>query len=310
MGRRRSGRAINGVLVVDKPGGISSNDAVQQVKKIYAAQKVGHTGSLDPLATGVLPLCLGEATKFSRFLLESDKAYTAQIRLGVRTDTGDADGEVVDERDAASITLSQIETELARFRGAIDQVPSMYSAIKHNGQPLYKLARQGIEVAREPRRVQIYKNEVLSLHEQLLELEIECSKGTYVRTIAEDLGEVLGCGAHVTALRRTGAGPYRLDEAVTIAELASLRSAEDEHTALDAKLMPVESTVAQWPEVRLGESSAFYLSQGQAVQVAHAPSRGWVRLLADEAGDVQRFLGVGEVNSDGLIAPRRLVNTQ
>ena len=217
MARRQRGRDVNGMIVVDKPGGASSNDAVQRAKRLYRAQKVGHTGSLDPLATGVLPLCFGEATKFSQFLLDSDKKYWARIKLGVRTDSGDADGQVLETRPVVGVDAAAVEKVLERFRGEIEQIPSMFSAIKHQGQPLYKLARRGIEVERKSRRVTIYSNELVAFDGEEFELEIHCSKGTYVRTIAEEIGEALGCGAHVCALRRRKAGPYDETEMVTFA---------------------------------------------------------------------------------------------
>ena len=225
MARRSRGRDVNGVIVLDKPAGMSSNDAVQRVKRQFAAKKVGHTGSLDPLATGVLPLCLGEATKFSQYLLNSDKRYLTDVRLGVSTDSGDADGEVLAEREVAGIDRERIEAALDAFRGDIEQVPSMFSAVKHHGEPLYKLARQGIEVERQARPVTIYRNEIVALEDTRLTLDIHCSKGTYVRTIAHDLGEALGCGAHVEALRRTQAGPYDEDDLATLEEIeAALRA--------------------------------------------------------------------------------------
>ena len=196
------------MLVIDKPIGLSSNDAVQKAKRLFNARKVGHTGALDPLATGVLPLCFGEATKFSQYLLASDKKYWARLQLGVATDSGDADGKVVSERVVEDVDAAKITDALRFFRGEIDQVPPMFSALKHKGQPLYKLARQGIEIEREARRVTIYSNELVAFDGAQLELEIHCTKGTYVRTIAEELGVVLGCGAHVSALRRRAAGPY------------------------------------------------------------------------------------------------------
>ncbi len=303
MGRRRKGRRVDGVLVLDKPRGISSNDAVQRVKRLFGAQKVGHTGSLDPLATGVLPLCFGEATKFSQFLLTSDKRYWTKIRLGIATETGDADGEVIAENDAAGIGRAQIEAALAQFRGDIQQIPSMYSALKHNGQPLYKLARQGIEVERPARCVTIFENNLLNVADQEIELELHCSKGTYIRTIAEDLGRALGVGAHVTALRRCSAGPFTEDDMVTLEFLEEQR----EQGSLDKFLRPIASAVGQWPEVLLTDATAFYLRQGQPVIVPHAPTSGWVRLTEDSSGENKQFLGVGEVLDDGRVAPRRLV---
>ena len=292
------------MLVLDKPEGISSSDAVQRVKRLFAAQKVGHTGSLDPLATGVLPLCFGEATKFSQFLLTSDKKYWTKIKLGVATETGDRDGEVVEQHDASHITQADVESALAKFRGEIKQVPSMYSALKHQGQPLYKLARQGIEVEREARCVSIYSNELTSFGGTELELEIHCSKGTYIRTIAEDLGAELGVGAHVVGLRRRAAGPFDEGEMIT---MQTLEAERDQGESLDKFLRPIASAVGQWPEVVLSDATAFYVRQGQPVQIAHAPTDGWVRLCERSNTDENRFIGVGEVLDDGRIAPRRLL---
>lgn len=303
MARRRRGRPVNGVLVLNKPAGISSSDAVQQVKRLFGAQKVGHTGSLDPLATGVLPLCFGEATKFSQYLLSSDKKYWTRIKLGVATETGDADGEVVSTADASHVTAADVEAVLGCFRGEIKQVPSMYSALKHNGEPLYKLARQGIEVEREARCVTIFSNELVKFEDGELELEIHCSKGTYIRTIAEEVGAALGVGAHVVALHRRAAGPFTETD---MFELEQLRAEREADQSLDPHLLPISSTVGHWPEVLLTDATAFYVRQGQPVQIAHAPTSGWVR-LSESSSDEAYFLGVGEVLDDGRIAPRRLV---
>jgi tRNA pseudouridine55 synthase len=303
MTRRRRGRDISGMLVLDKPQGMTSNDAVQKVKRLYTAEKVGHTGALDPLATGVLPLCLGEATKFSQYLLASDKKYWTRIKLGVATDTGDSDGRVVETRPVGDLDAARIEAALARFRGEIEQIPSMFSAIKHRGQPLYKLARQGIEVEREARAVTIHSNRLVAFAGDELELEIHCSKGTYIRTIAEDLGAVLGCGAHVVALRRLAAGPYDEGDLVTLGQIEAL----PDFASRDALLLPVDSVVEGWPEVRLNDDTAYYMRKGQPVIVAHAPSSGWVRLSEVSEQGSTRFVGVGEVLDDGRVAPRRLV---
>ena len=317
MPRRRPGRDVNGVVVLDKPAGLSSNDAVQRVKRLFGARKVGHTGALDPLATGVLPLCLGEATKFSQFLLDSDKEYRTKVRLGIATDTGDADGRVVAERSVEGVTRQRIDAALNAFRGDIEQVPSMYSAVKHQGQPLYKLARQGIQVEREARPITIYRNEIVGFNGDVLELLIHCSKGTYVRTIAHDMGEALGCGAHVAELRRTMAGPYREGDLLTLEALEDRRR----EGRIDELLRPTASTVGQWPRVQLAGAPAFYLKQGQPVLVPHSPTTGWVRLYECAAGnapanaDVEtdadaandRFIGVGEILDDGRVAPRRLI---
>ena len=286
---------------MDKPAGISSNDVVQQAKRLFGAQKVGHTGSLDPLATGVLPLCFGEATKFSQYLLDASKTYWTRIRLGVSTETGDADGEVIAQVDATAITQTQVSDALETFVGEIEQIPSMYSALKHQGQPLYKLARQGIEVERAPRTVTIYSAELLQFAEAYIELRVHCSKGTYIRSLAEDLGAALGCGGHVSALRRLAAGPYAEAQAVTLEQVSVIGDPQE----MDALLLPVASAVSSWPSVRLHEDTAHYVRQGQPVQVAHAPTDGWVQIF--ESAEEDRFLGVGEVLTDGRIAPRRLV---
>ena len=303
MGRaRRRGRAVDGILVIDKPGGMSSNDAVQKAKRLFGARKVGHTGSLDPLATGVLPLCFGEATKFSQYLLASDKKYRARIRLGIATDSGDADGKTISKRPVAGIGRAEVEKALSGFRGEIMQAPPMFSAVKHKGQPLYKLARQGIEVEREARSVTIYSNELLAFDTDEFEIETHCSKGTYVRAIAAEIGEMLGCGAHVIALRRSRAGPYGEPDLVTFDELEEART----KGSLDPYLQPVWTAVREWPEVSLNEDVAYYLRHGQPVIVPHSPTSGWVRLLETSEASC-RFLGVGEVLDDGRIAPRRLL---
>lgn len=297
--RRNKGRAVNGVLLLDKPSGLSSNKVLQQVKNLFKAAKAGHTGSLDPLATGMLPLCFGEATKISAFLLDANKSYRFSCQLGQTTTTGDTEGEVVKAVDCSSVTRADIERVLPDFIGDIEQIPPMYSALKHNGQRLYKLAREGIEVEREARTVTIFSIRLHSFEGSVMELEVTCSKGTYVRTLAEDIGDVLGCGAHVTRLRRLSVGPYN-GEMVTVQELQEL--AEKGSHELDKMLLPVESGVANWPDVRLGADAAFYMSQGQPILVPHAPTEGWVRIY-----DQQKFLGVGEVQDDGRVAPRRMM---
>ncbi len=303
MAKRRRGRPVNGVVVLDKPPGISSNDAVQRAKRLFGAQKVGHTGSLDPLATGVLPLCFGEATKFSQYLLASDKRYWARIKLGVCTDSGDADGQVTAEKPVENVDADRVEVALEDFRGVIQQTPSMFSALKHNGQPLYKLARQGIEVERPSREVTVFSNTLAAFNGDELELELHCSKGTYVRTIAEDLGTALGCGAHVTALRRRTAGPYAEAEAVSFEQLEQAKA----ERCLDDNLQPVGSAVRAWPLVELTDSTAYYLRQGQPVMVPNAPVSGWVQLVQNPGAQEEEFLGVGEIDDDGRVAPRRLI---
>lgn len=304
MGRRRHNpnlRRVNGILLLDKPAGMTSNAALQAVKKLYAARKAGHTGSLDPLATGLLPLCFGEATKVSGFLLDADKDYQVLCRFGERTSTGDAEGEVIEQRPVDNISEQQLRTVLDEFLGDIEQIPPMYSAVKHKGERLYKLARQGVEVEREPRQVTIFDLDLVHFEAPTAEIRVRCSKGTYVRTLVEDIGERLGCGAHVAGLRRLGVGPFDDSRMVTMEQLESV--AAEGHYALDQLLLPMESGLMQWPDVRLSGDAAFYLRQGQPVLVPKAPTTGWVRLYEGDS----RFLGMGEILDDGRVAPRRLM---
>lgn len=305
MGRRRSGRPIDGVLVIDKPAGLTSNAALQVAKAALYAAKAGHTGSLDPLATGVLPLCFGEATKFSQFLLDADKSYISTFVLGVTTSTGDADGEVLETRDASLVDRTALVAVLEAFRGEIEQIPSMYSAIKHRGRPLYELARDGFEVERSARRVTIHALDLLAFEHgprAVAEVAVRCSKGTYVRSLAEDIGQRLGCGAHVAQLRRTAAGPFTLEHCVVLDRVEQL-AAERCFAELNELLRPIDSGLVAMPEVRLPEVSAFYFNQGQPVLVPNAPLTGLVRARLDSG----EFLGVGEIIDDGRLAPRRLV---
>jgi len=305
VARRRKGRPVDGMLVLDKPQGMSSNQALQTVKRLYNAAKAGHTGSLDPLATGVLPLCFGEATKFSRFLLDADKAYTSTFVLGVTTASGDADGEVLETADAGAVTEQQVQDALAQFRGEIEQVPSMFSALKHQGQPLYKLARAGEEVERKPRQVTVYELELLAFRggEQAeVDVRLSCSKGTYVRSIAEDLGKALGCGGHVSVLRRTAAGPFDESRAVSLQTLEALRD-QEAFAEMDALLLPLDAALGELPMVQVSEAGGFYIRQGQPVLVPNSPVSGMVR-MGLESGE---FLGIGEILDDGRVAPRRLI---
>lgn len=299
---RHHGRPVNGILLLDKGQGISSNGALQVAKRMFAAAKAGHTGSLDPLATGMLPVCFGEATKFSQFLLDADKSYRVTAHFGVTTETGDADGAVVAEKPV-TFTEAQLLAAMERFEGEIEQVPSMYSALKHNGEPLYKLARQGIVVEREARRVTIHRFEFISFDGKEAVMEVDCSKGTYVRSLVEDLGAQLGCGAHVSALRRLSAGPYPAARMITLDALGALK-AEGGFDAIDALLLPVETAVADWPRVELSDNAAFYVMQGQAVMAPNRPTQGSVSLYQASTG---AFLGVGEVLEDGRIGPKRLI---
>lgn len=306
MGRRKRqrGRNINGILLLDKPVGLTSNAALQKVKRLFNASKAGHTGSLDPLASGLLPLCLGEATKLSGFLLDSDKAYEGTCRLGVKTSTGDAEGEVIVTRPVPGIDATKLNKVFKQFLGEIEQIPPMHSAIKVDGQPLYKLAHQGIEIERKPRLVEIHELNLLELEGDGFTFDLHCSKGTYVRTLVEDIGEALECGAHLSALRRTVVGPFSLDDAVTLDELEQIADQEG-YEGLDRLLMPMEQALDNWPAVHLSDNSSYYVRQGQAVQVAQAPTSGWVRLFASN----DKFLGVGLILDDGRVAPKRLVNT-
>lgn len=304
---KRKGRPVNGILLLDKPQGITSNGALQQVKRLFGAEKAGHTGSLDPIATGVLPICFGEATKFSRFLLEADKRYLATFKLGVSTATGDSEGEIIETRSVVGRNRKDLEAVLANYIGEIEQVPSMFSAIKQNGQPLYKLARQGIEVERKARKVRIASMQLVEFSEEELVLDIECSKGTYVRSLAEDIGEDLGCGAHVSALRRLRAGPFEIDASFTLPELFDRKQKAEEE--LDVLLLSARSAVRDWPCSVLSALTASYLLQGQPVQVPNSPLSGWVSLF-HEVEDDANFIGVGEILDDGRIAPRRLVAMQ
>ena len=305
MARRgRKGRSVSGFLLLDKPAEITSNAALQSVKRMFNAVKAGHTGSLDPLATGLLPLCFGEATKFSQFLLDADKRYLARVKLGVITDSGDADGEVIETRTVPEISDAQLEKALSHYRGEIIQVPSMFSAIKIDGQPLYKLARKGIEVERKGRPINVYELQVTDREVDEFTLEVRCSKGTYVRTLVEDVGEELGCGAHVIGLRRLSAGPFDETEAVSMSQLEELKG---NWTELDKFLLPISAAVKEWPVVELTDITASYLRQGQPVQVSNAPANGWVGIFTESVEEDDSFVGVGEILGDGRVAPRRLV---
>lgn len=295
-------RNITGILLLDKPVGLTSNEALQRAKKIYNAKKAGHTGSLDPLASGMLPLCFGESTKFSQFLLESDKSYRVTGKLGEITASGDSEGEVIEKRVVENIDISAINKVLPKYRGKISQLPPMYSAIKHKGQPLYKLARQGIEVERKPRDINIYELKLLNLNDNLAEFLISCSKGTYVRTLIVDIGESLGCGAHVVALRRLTVGPYQEKQMVILDKLQELMD-EKNFVELDKYLLPIESMLEGIPEVLLNLDMVHYICSGQPLLIPRAPANGLVRLKSKEG----KFLGVGEILPDGKVAPKRLI---
>ncbi len=308
MAKRRKGRAINGILLLDKHLEISSNSALQRVKHIYFAQKAGHTGALDPLATGMLPVCLGEGTKFSQFLLDTDKTYIVTAKLGIRTTTSDADGDVVSEKPVA-VTQSQLDVAVNTFRGDTKQIPSMFSALKYQGQPLYKYAREGIEIPREARDITVFRLDVLRFENDEVDMEIHVSKGTYIRTIVDDLGELLGCGAHVSVLRRVAVGSYPREKMVTIEELeALLEKAKSEgiapSTYLDPLLLPMHTALVGMPKVSVDEASTSYLRHGNPVQASGAPVDGLVQVYQD---DTNEFLGVGVIDDNGLVAPKRII---
>jgi tRNA pseudouridine55 synthase len=310
MAKKRKGRAINGVLLLDKPYDMSSNSALQKVKHIYFAQKAGHTGALDPLATGMLPICLGEGTKFSQFLLDTDKTYQVTAKLGVRTTTSDIDGDVVSERPV-EVSAEQLAAALASFRGTTKQVPSMYSALKYQGQPLYKYAREGIEVPRESRDITVFRLDLLRFEGDEVDLDIHVSKGTYIRTIVDDLGELLGCGAHVANLRRSAVGNYPTERMVTMEQLTTLLAqAEAEEVApsvyLDPLLLPMTSACDGIPVVFVDDMSAKFLRQGNPVQCSNAPSEGLVQVFIGDDVESGEFIGVGHIDEDGLVAPKRI----
>ncbi len=301
--RRNRGRKINGILLLDKPLGISSNEALQSVKRMYNAQKAGHTGSLDPLATGLLPICFGEATKLSAFLLDADKSYLTECTLGEKTSSGDAEGDVIKTRPVEEYSEAQIREVLDTFVGTIDQLPPMHSALKKDGQPLYKLARQGIEIERETRPITIYKIDLVSFSGNKLVIDVYCSKGTYIRTLADDIGEKLGCGAYVSSLRRNTVGVFDIEDSISLSKVESLRD-EKAFAAMDELIIPMEEALTNWPSIELSEDAAHYLIQGQPVLVPKAPTNGLVRLFRNQ-GD---FLGVGQIQDDGLVAPKRLLS--
>ncbi len=294
---KRPKKNINGILLLDKPLGFSSNQALQKIKWLLQAAKAGHTGTLDPLATGLLPLCFGEATKFAHYLTEADKNYIATLKLGATTTTGDAEGEVL---TTSPVNVSSIEFEKAcqQFVGAISQTPPMYSALKHEGKALYEYARAGVEIERAARLVTIHSIEVNAFAGDEAVISVTCSKGTYIRTLAEDIGKKLGCGAHLIGLRRTATANYDISQAITLAQFEAMN---DEQRL--AALAPPDSAVAYLPSVTLDSDGVFYLRQGQPVWRSGAIPSGLLRLYDEQ----QVFLGLGELQSDGKIAPKRLM---
>ncbi|MDE8034960.1 tRNA pseudouridine(55) synthase TruB [Actinobacillus equuli subsp. equuli] len=300
---RKKGRDVHGVFLLDKPQGMSSNDILQKVKRLFQANKAGHTGALDPLATGMLPICLGEATKFSQFLLDSDKRYQVTAKLGERTDTSDAEGQVVEAR-AVNVGEAEIIAALDQFRGDILQVPTMFSALKHNGKPLYEYARQGITVEREARPITIFELRVIEYSAPYLTLEVHCSKGTYIRTLVDDLGEVLGCGAHVTVLRRLAVANYPIEAMMSYEDLQNL-SENQPLEALDQHLLPLDTAVESLPKINLTAEQTKAVGFGQRVKFENInQTYGQVRLFSENG----QFLGVAEITNDNVIRPSRMVN--
>lgn len=320
-GRRKSrGRAVDGVFLLNKPSGISSNFALQQVRRIYGAAKAGHTGALDPLATGMLPVCLGEATKFSQHLLDSDKRYLTTAKLGIRTDSSDADGKVIEEKPVPDdITAEQIEELLlAHFSGEIEQVPSMFSALKHQGQPLYKLARQGIQVEVKSRKVTIHEIKLTGFRGDELDLEVYCSKGTYIRSIVEDLGLLLGCGAHVKMLHRLDVGEFKSEQMMSLDSLrAKVPENADEDAQkgiqieLDKLLLPAWAAVADMPSIKLDQQQTALILQGRSIAQTEYDEGTQLRVFsAAEESAIERFLGVAIVDEGGALKPKRLICTE
>lgn len=301
MARKRKGRDIHGVLLLDKPTGLTSNDALQKVKRLFTAQKAGHTGALDPLATGMLPICFGESTKFSQYLLDSDKRYRVIARLGQRTDTSDSDGQIIAEKPVL-ITQMDIEQALTHFRGDIMQVPTMFSALKHQGRPLYEYARQGITIEREARPITIYENRFIAFNDNQLELEIHCSKGTYIRTIIDDLGEMLGCGAHIIYLRRIHVSTYPAEKMVT---LEYLQQHKDDIELLESLLLPVDSPVQDYPVMTLSFAQGSDILLGRKIEVNQLSSTPQLVRLYQQMD----FIGVGQWIGNS-ISPKRLIQTE
>ena len=304
MGRtpKKRGRDINGILVLDKPAGISSNGALQHVKRLYNANKAGHTGNLDVPASGLLPICLGEATKVSTYLLDSNKTYRAKCLLGVTTTTGDADGETLLKKPVDKLSEIDIKKICTKFVGEIEQVPPMYSALKHNGRRLYELAYSGIEVERKPRKITIHRIDLLDFKNKEFWIDVSCTKGTYIRTLVEDIGNELACGAHILSLRRLRAGPFHETQMVTQSQLNVV--AEGGLEQLDNLLLPMDSALTDMPKVLLKKDVVFYLCQGQTVVASGLPKSGKLRIY-DQSSN---FIGLGEVTQDGRIAPKRLIN--
>lgn len=287
--------SISGIVLLDKPTGMTSNKVLQILKRIYGAKKAGHTGSLDPLATGMLPICFGEATKYSQFMLDADKKYTATAKLGVKTDTSDSDGVIIQTKPVENITKEKIETILKKFRGEISQIPSMYSALKHNGQPIYKLARKGIEIERKARNITIFELELISFSGDELTIHVHCSKGTYIRNLVEDVGDELGCGAHVIALRRTAIGHFTENQMVPLAKFDS---------DLDRYLLPMDLLLESTPQITVDTQQQYALQRGQIIDYPNVPVSDCIRLYSQDG----QFFGIAKICENSRIAPKKLLS--
>lgn len=296
-------RTVNGILLLDKPLGISSNQALQRIKRLFNAKKAGHTGSLDPLATGMLPICFGEAAKFSQFLLDADKSYFVTAKLGERTSTGDKEGEIIETCPVPDITEEQLKKTLAQFLGELEQTPPMFSAVKVQGKPLYQLARRGIQVERKPRKIRIHSLNLENIHPPEFSFHVHCSKGTYVRVLVEDIGDVLKCGAHVTELRRTMVHPYNRLKMYTVLELENILN-QSGMEGLDNCLLPIETSVQGFLSLTLSAQDIFYLRTGRTIQPASFLPDVLVKLVSEDG----KFLGMGETLPDGRIKIRRFLS--
>lgn len=303
MTRQKKARDIDGILLLDKPKAATSNAVLQRVKHLFNANKAGHTGALDPLATGMLPICFGEATKFSHYLLEADKRYHVIAKLGVRTNTSDSDGEII-RTLPVQVSLSDLIQKLDLFRGKQKQIPTMFSALKYQGKPLYEYARQGISIPRTGRDIQVYQLKLIRFHNDEVELEIHCSKGTYIRTIIDDLGEQLGCGAHVIFLRRLQVAHFFPDKMITLDVLSAYKSNEAELTAL---LLPIDTAVEMLPKILLSMEQGKQILTGKSIELPPATADGLVRLYLDD-GDNKHFIGIGSCQGNHLL-PKRLIAT-
>ena len=299
MSRRKSGRNVHGILLLDKRLSVSSNRALQEVRRLYNANKAGHTGSLDPLATGLLPLCFGEATKVSAMMLDDNKRYQVVVKLGVMTDTGDAEGKIIEEKPVPELSLEDIEVCLQSFSGEIDQVPPMYSALKHNGKKLYELAREGKVIERKARRITIFELKLLNTTSDSLTLDVFCSKGTYIRSLAEDIGHKLGCGGTVVELRRMQAGQFKIEDALTLEQLQQM-----DPEKLKGLLIDVDKPLEGMPALELSASQAILIKQGQQINMEKTEAiQGMVRMYSEQV-----FLGLGEMLLDGKLLPKKIFN--